>query len=105
MNKKIIPYCKQYPGAFIEFTGLVAPCCWFISTKKSHDYAEEYFGEDYNRLFITNSKEDIINVYKRVEDSWETDTPFRTCLEICGEDVTNHPLKRKIQEQNPHTRG
>jgi len=98
MNKKIIPYCKQFPGAFIEFTGLVAPCCWFISTKESHDYAKEFFGEDYKRLFITNNKEDIINVYKRVEDSWTTDTPYKRCVDTCGEHVQSHPLDRKIDE-------
>jgi len=100
MNKKINPYCKKFPGAFIEFTGLVAPCCWFIATKESHDYAAEFFGEDYKRLFITNSREDIINVYKRVEDSWTTDNPYKTCVDICGESTVTHPLKRKIEEQN-----
>jgi hypothetical protein len=98
MNKKVIPYCKQYPGAFIEFTGMVSPCCWFISTRESHDYAKEYFGDDYKKLFITtSSKEDIIKIYKRVEDSWETDTPFKTCIQVCGSTLDNHPLKRKIE--------
>lgn len=103
MNKKITPYCKKYPGAFIEFTGLVTPCCWFITTKEKHDYVEKFFGDDYHRLFITNSREDIINVYKRIEDSWTTDSPYQTCVDVCGDNIPSHPLKRKIEEQNIKT--
>lgn len=104
MSKKILPYCKEYPGAFIEFTGLVTPCCWFVTTKKRHDLLEEFMGEDYNKLFITQPKEEIIKIYKKIEDTWETDSPYYTCLDNCGEETENHPLKRKIQEQNPYSR-
>jgi hypothetical protein len=99
MNKNIIPYCKHQPGAFIEFTGMVTPCCWLVSTKHRHDTLKQFLGDDYNRLFITvSSKEEIIKIYERIEDSWETDSPFKTCLLVCGSDVDGHPIKREIPE-------
>lgn len=99
MNKKIIPYCKQYPGAFLEFTGMVSPCCWLVSTKHRYDTLKQFLGEDYKRIFITtSSKEDIIKIYNRVELSWETDSPFETCLQVCGSELNNHPIKRDMPE-------
>lgn len=98
-NKKVNPFCVKHPGIFIEFTGLVAPCCWLVSTKHRHDRLEQFLGEDYKRIFITNSKEDIIEVYNKIKDSFDTDEPFQTCLDVCGTDSPKHPFVRKVQKQ------
>ena len=96
MKEKIIPYCKKHPGAFIEFTGLVTPCCWLVTEKSRHDDLKNFLGEDYSRIFITNStKEEIEKAYKKLEDSWSSDTPFKTCMEVCGHSQqSKHPLER-----------
>jgi hypothetical protein len=95
LNKqKIIPFCKQHPGAFIEFTGLVTPCCWLITDKTRHDDLKNFMGEEYQKIFITNSKEEIIEAYKKIEESWQSDRPFRTCERVCGEHSESHPLNR-----------
>lgn len=96
MSKKIDPYCKKFPGAFIEFTGLVTPCCWFITTKERHDLLESYMGDEYKNLFITSERKYIVRAYKKIEDSWETDTPYPTCVETCGTHLDSHPLQRKF---------
>lgn len=98
-NKKINAYCKSFPGAFIEFTGLVTPCCWLVTDKERHDALERFMGEDYKRIFITNNKEDIIKAYDKLEASWETEQPFITCLHVCGEDNPENPLARVIREE------
>jgi hypothetical protein len=100
MKEEIIPYCKYYPGAFIEFTGLVTPCCWLVTEKNKHDDLKNFLGKDYSKIFITNStKEEIEKVYKKIEDSWFSKTPFKTCIEVCGHSQKDrHPLKRKAKE-------
>ena len=98
-NKKVNPFCVKHPGVFIEFTGLVAPCCWLVSTKKRHNALEKFLGEDYKRIFITNAKEDIIKAYDKLKDSFDTDEPFSTCLDTCGTDSPKHPFVRKVQQQ------
>jgi hypothetical protein len=98
MTKKINPYCKKFPGAFIEFTGLVTPCCWLVTDKTRHDDLKEFMGDDYEKIFITNSKENIEAAYKKLEDSWTTDKPFKTCVMVCSYANKEHPLKRLIRE-------
>jgi len=97
MSKKINPYCKKYPGAFIEFTGLVTPCCWLVTDKNRHDTLKNFMGNDYDRIFITNSKEDIINAYKKLEESWNTNSPFSTCVTVCGASNDENALNRDIR--------
>lgn len=82
--KRIDPFCKKNPGAFIEFTGLVTPCCWLITDKTRHDRLQQFLGDDYEKIFITNSKEVIEQAYNKLEQSWATDTPFETCVVVCG---------------------
>ena len=59
MTTKINPYCKKFPGAFIEFTGLVTPCCWLVTDKDRHDDLKEFMGENFEKAFITYPKEEI----------------------------------------------
>ena len=91
MKEKIIPYCKKYPGAFIEFTGLVTPCCWLVTDKTRHDDLKTFMGDSYSKIFITSSINEIKESYKKIEDSWETAHPFKTCKLVCGENNHEHP--------------
>ncbi len=84
MSKKIDPYCKKYPGAFIEFNGLITPCCWLVTDKTRYNLLQDFLGSDFEKVFITNPPEEIIKAYKKIEDSWETDSPFATCKHVCS---------------------
>jgi hypothetical protein len=95
---KINPYCKKFPGAYIEFSGLTTPCCWLVSNKKRYEMLKEFLGEGFARAFITYGAEEIELVYKKIEESWSTDQPFSTCKDICSQDNPNHPLVRRIEE-------
>jgi hypothetical protein len=97
MTEKINPYCKKYPGAFIEFTGLITPCCWLVTDKTRHKDLQDFMGEDYKRIFITHNKEDIESAYKKIEDSWSTDQPFKTCKLVCSTLNKEHPLERLLR--------
>lgn len=102
MNKKINPYCKKYPGAFIEFTGLVTPCCWLVTDVHRYTALEKFMAEDFKRIFITNSKEDIQAAYEKLEQSWDSDTPFSVCQLVCGIDNNpNHPLDMEFIKDDP----
>ena len=94
MTTKINPYCKHFPGAFIEFTGLVTPCCWLVTDKNRYETLQEFMGDKFDQAFITHSKEEIVSAYNILELSWETDTPFKTCLKVCGADNPNSALNR-----------
>lgn len=94
MTEKINAYCKKHPSAFIEFTGLVTPCCWMVTDKGRHDALKNFMGEDYQRIFITNNKEDIKLAYEKLEESWSTDQPFSTCVTVCGASNPENPLAR-----------
>lgn len=94
-SKKIDPYCKKDYLPFIECTGLVAPCCWLLTNKSKEDALKDFLGEDFNRIHISNDWSDIQAAYKTLEDSWETDTPFKTCLHVCGTGSDTHPELRK----------
>lgn len=93
-KEKINPFCKKYPGAFIEFTGLVTPCCWLVTDNTRHMDLKKFMADDYSKIFITNSKEEILHAYKKIEESWESDQPFTTCLRVCGKNSDSHPLNR-----------
>jgi hypothetical protein len=84
MSELVDPYCKRHPGAFIEFTGLVTPCCWLVTSEKRYNALKQFMGEDFNRIFITNTKEDIKSAYEKLEQSWTTESPFVTCITVCG---------------------
>ena len=94
MTTKINPYCKKFPGAFIEFTGLVTPCCWLVTDKDRHDDLKEFMGENFEKAFITYPKEEIVSAYNILELSWATDNPFKTCLKVCGSDDPHSALNR-----------
>lgn len=95
-ENKIIPYCKKFPGAFIEFTGLVTPCCWLVTDKVRHENLKNFMGDSYEKIFITSSKEEIKQAYKKIEYSWYTATPFVTCELVCSSKNKEHPLVRNI---------
>lgn len=92
------PYCKLYPGAFIEFNGLITPCCWLVTDKNRYDALEEFMGEDFSKIFITNSQEEIVKAYNKLEQSWDSDTPFKTCVKVCRANDSNSALSRKTKE-------
>lgn len=100
MNKKIKPFCKKHPGAFVEFTGLVTPCCWLVTDVHRYNALEKFMAEDFKRIFITNSKEDIQEAYKKLESSWDSDQPFTVCMQVCGvENNPNHPLDMRLDSE------
>lgn len=81
---KIIPRCKIEPNTFVEFTGLVTPCCWIITSLERYERLKQFMGADFDLLYMTNSPDVIAQAYKKIEDSWVTEQPFETCREICG---------------------
>ena len=50
-------------------------------------YAEhdiQFFKDDFDKLFLTNSSmKEIKQLYQKLKDTWETDTPFPICLKMC----------------------
>ena len=65
-----------------------------VTDRGRHDALKEFMGEDYKRIFITNSKEDIKLAYDKLEASWTSDQPFSTCVTVCGEKNLENPLAR-----------
>ena len=94
MTTKINPYCKKFPGAFVEFTGLVTPCCWLVTDKNRYEALKEFMGDKFDRAFITYPQDQIESAYAVVEQSWETDAPFKTCLKVCGAENPDSALNR-----------
>lgn len=99
MTTKINPYCKQYPGAFIEFTGLVTPCCWLVTDKNRYNDLKEFLGDKFDNAFITHSQEDIVSAYQIVEQSWSTDNPFKTCSKVCAANDPDSALNRATKDK------
>ena len=90
MTKKVVPLCKleaHRSWTFIEYDGLVTPCCWMITSKQRYQALKEFMGEDFDKLFIDNDPSEIAALYGKIERSWDTDQPFKTCLKQCGKDV------------------
>ena len=80
----IDPKCIRGSHTFIEVNGFVSPCCWLITDNDRIQLLKDLFGDNFNKLFITNSSmHDIKKIYKKLCDTWETDNPFPTCLLTC----------------------
>ena len=94
-TSKIIPFCKYKPGVFIEFTGAVTPCCWLTGRKEAYESLAAFLGEDMKYTTVDNTKEDIVRIYKKIEDTWSTDEPFSVCNAFCNKDKYRHPLKHE----------
>jgi hypothetical protein len=47
---------------------------------------KEFLGNEYDNVFITKSLETIIEAYKKLQQSWDSDQPFETCVIVCGKD-------------------
>ena len=85
--KKIFPKCyNDFGQTYIEVNGLVTPCCWICSSNTRANLLKRFFGDEFNKLFITESSlKEIRQTYRKLEDTWDTDQPFITCLEECGD--------------------
>jgi len=89
----IYPKCKVVgPNANSEamsmrFDGYVVPCC-HMNSQHAMDKLSLFLGEDVKNIHITSGHSiDQINTskeYKRIEDSWNTTTPFSICKSACG---------------------
>jgi hypothetical protein len=80
----IDPQCTSGFHTFIEVNGFVSPCCWLMTDDHRVKLLKDFFGEDFDKLFINkNSMSNIKQIYKKLNDTWETDKPFSTCLTVC----------------------
>lgn len=85
--------------AFIEFNGMVTPCCWIVTSNHEYESLKEFMAEDFEKIMITNDPEVITEAYRKLEASWATDKPFKTCQSVCGENNHNHPLGRLLDQK------
>jgi|TARA_B110000908_G_C10144165_1_gene398244 hypothetical protein len=89
----IYPKCKVTgPNAISEamsmrFDGYVVPCC-HMNSQHAMDKLSLFLGESVKNIHITSGRSiDQINTsreYQRIEESWNTTTPFSICKNICG---------------------
>ena len=71
-------------SSFIEVNGFVSPCCWLITDNHRINLLKEFFGDDFDKLFLTKSSiPEIKEIYQKLKDTWHTDRHFKTCLENC----------------------
>ena len=83
-SKLINPKCIKSFHTFVEVNGFVSPCCWLVTDTSRIQLLKDFFGDDFNKLFITKSSmHNIKEIYKKLCDTWETDNPFPTCLLTC----------------------
>jgi hypothetical protein len=82
----IEPRCKtDFAQHFIHVEGFVMPCCWIGSYASFQEYLSLY-SDCADEMTIKNRRlSDIIKDprFLRIEESWNTETPFKTCLEFC----------------------
>ncbi len=81
----IKPRCEyDWPQTFIEVNGFVSPCCWLVTDNNRIKMLKQFFKDDFDKLFLTNSSmKEIKQLYQKLKDTWETDTPFPICLKMC----------------------
>ncbi len=83
---EIEPRCKSdFAQHFIHIDGYVMPCCWIGSYDSFQDYLR-FFEDCANEMNLKNRKLSEILLdprFLRIEESWKTNAPFKTCLEYC----------------------
>ena len=79
------PKCQgKFTQTFIEVNGFVSPCCWLVTDKHRIKLLKEFFGDDFEKLFIHKSSiNEIKQLYEKLKITWSSNTPFKTCLENC----------------------
>ena len=69
---------------------------------KGNDQLKRIYGDDYKKLFIqNNSPEEIIKLWDKIAQTWETENPLKICTLICSKenwkdvwDESNHESNR-----------
>ena len=70
---------------FIELDGTFVPCCFLTTSVKKVNLLKEFYGDDYKMLNVNNnSVSEIKKLWDKISDTWETDKPFPTCIEVCS---------------------
>ena len=87
-QSSILPTCLKKDNLinnpFIELDGTFVPCCWLTTGKYKIEQLKELYGEEYEKLNIkNNSVNQIITMWDKIANTWTTETPFSTCLEVC----------------------
>ena len=87
MSSNIQPKCFQKEMMpFVETDGTFVPCCWLTTSPYKIDILKKLYGSDYDKLNLEhNTVENIIEMWDRIAETWNTDTPFYSCVEECGE--------------------
>lgn len=92
----IYPRCKMdQRQIYISADGLVIPCCWIGNEPSLSEY-QEYHQSHLEKLHITNRPLDDILTdpnYQRVEESWNTNSPFPVCTKHCSQPVEDSSLQ------------
>ena len=71
-----------YP--FVELDGTFLPCCWLSTSYEKMLLIEDLYHEDFKNLNLKhNNVNNIIELWDKIRDTWYTDTPFKTCAEVC----------------------
>lgn len=69
---------------FIELDGTFVPCCFLTTSINKVNLLKEFYGDDYKMLNVNNnSVSEIKKLWDKISDTWETDNPFPTCVEVC----------------------
>lgn len=103
----IYPKCKDInprkPGNSIAVRscGHVVPCCFF-GNQQSFDEIAELLGDDIKNIHLKSGRTlDEINKsaeFQRIEETWNTDTPLKTCVHVCSNPI-------HIAEDDRHSTG
>lgn len=84
---KVSPKCikeKTVEHPFVELDGTFVPCCWLTTDIHRINLLKEFFGEDYNKLNLSNNTVDgIKQQWNKISNSWYNN-PFATCKHTCG---------------------
>lgn len=90
---KIYPKCKDVNpnkpgnGIGLRSDGYVIPCCFFGS-QQAFDQLAKFLGDDVKNIHLSSGKTlDEINSsdeFRRVEETWNTETPLRPCAAACS---------------------
>ncbi len=82
----IKPLCIKDRSYYLELNGMYLPCCHIISCKESMARLRELYGDKYPQLFIqNNSPDNIVELWDKIAETWDTDTPLRICKFICSD--------------------
>lgn len=90
----IYPKCKNIvkdsPGNAmgVRYDGYVIPCCFF-GTEFAFDELKKLLGNNIKNIHLKSGRTlDEINKskeFQKIEATWNTDTPLRTCVGCCSD--------------------